>query len=143
MNKFKEGDIIVKDGYTYVCRIVGETESYFEHRWFKGLCITPENAYGSSGCGGHGEEFSCNKNLILFSHKCKYSKTKKNAKDYFPAGNDYPVIGSYIYCEPHALYLNVLEREYPVFYKQYIEFLYKDAFKDVKQDKVKTKKVKK
>ena len=126
MSKFEEGDIIVKDGYTYVCRIVGETEAYFEHRWFKGLFKNPENpenAWGDSGCGD-GEDFSCNKKLVLYSDKSKFIKNRENKNMNACGDYQYPVIGKHINCKADSFYLRVIQYNYPEVYRQYIEYLY-------------------
>lgn len=124
MSKFQEGDIIVKDNFTYVCRIAGETESYFEHRWFAGLFKTPDNnKWGSAGCGGHPDHL-CNKSLILFSDKCKLqSKTKENKRDGCCPKILYPVIGTYSECSS-SFKLDVIRNIYPDEYKNYINFLH-------------------
>ncbi len=133
MNKFKEGDIIVKDGFTYVCRIVGETESYFEHKWFAGLFKTPDNnKWGTAGCGGYPDHL-CSKNLILYSDKCKLQKTKSNSKDYCTYGSNYPVIGHTNCCGTTMFNMVILNNTYSDEYKRYIKFLYE---RDVESTKI-------
>lgn len=148
MNKFKEGDIVVKDGFTYVCRIVGETESYFEHRWFAGLFKTPNIKYGAAGCGGH-PDHSCTKNLILFSDRCRLQKSKSNSKDYCTHGSNYSVIGNTNGCGTTMFNMAILSNMYPDEYKNYVKFLYErdvettKIVEAIKELKTKNKKVKK
>lgn len=151
MSTFKIGDIIVKDDYTYVCRIVGEVESLFEKRWFKGLFKNPENSctcLGSSGCGDEG--FSCSDTLILFSDKSKYlvnNRSSNNKNSHITKEQLYPVIGVYKQCSPLYIAIDSLRRIYPEAYKNYIESLYnnlelKEALKEVAKEKSKKSKKK-
>lgn len=145
MNKFKEGDIIVKDGFTYVCRIVGETESYFEHRWFAGLFKTPNDSkWGAVGCGGHPDHL-CTKNLILFSDRCRLQKkSQENKQTYTYDTQTYPVIGNSNGCGTTMFNTAILSNLYPDEYKSYIKFLYERDVETTKPvEPIKTKKVKK
>lgn len=152
MNTFKVGDIIVKDDYTYVCRIVGEVESLFEKRWFRGLFKNPENPYGClAGCGDEG--FSCSDKLILFSDRSKYlvNTRSSNAKNTCGTKEQlYPVIGIYKQCSPLYIAIESLRSIYPEAYENYIKTLYdklhekelKDAVKEVVKEKSKKSKKK-
>ncbi len=140
MSKFKEGDIIVKNDYTYVCRIVGETEALFEKRWFKGLFKNPENSPCVSGCGDEG--FSCNDTIILFSDKCRYlvnTKHSNNKNVCSTKDNLYPVIGTYIQCQGTPINLEKLKYHYPEAYKNYITSLYDRLPKEQVEMEVKKK----
>lgn len=127
-NLYKEGYIIVHDGYTYVCRIVGEKEAYFNKYVFKGLFKNPTKMYGVGGCGGFQEDesgysFKCDDHVILWSEIYDTNRCGTNKKDFRPtAVPKHPIIGREDGCS--VLWnLNVLKGCYPVEYEKYLEYL--------------------
>ena len=141
MNIYKKGDIIVKDNYTYVCRIVGETEAYFEPRWFKYLFNTPQDNGGAiSGSGSMDSLFTPEKSLIIFSQKQKLTVSQKENEKSFYDPYKYPVIGSSHMCSL-SIELYVIKNNYPEAYEKYIEGLASDLLKS-KESKVILKKIK-
>lgn len=124
-NKFEEGDIIIKDGYTYVCRIVGKKEAYFEHRWFKGLCNNPPNTLGMPYGTKWPKEANVASSLILSADKGYYLIPEKDkTEDIRGPVFMYPIIGT---TDKHGFHIEInmtyLSRVYPDYYREYLKSL--------------------
>lgn len=125
LSKFKIGDIIVKDGYTYVCRIVGKKESYFVQKWFKGLFKNPDKTLFESGCNG-GENFKCENNLILNTDKTYYDTPQTDRNAILLGSNLYPVIGTESFTGSVSFNLRRICYYYIEDYKNYVKHLHSE-----------------
>lgn len=114
MQKFKEGDLIIKDGKTYFARIIGETETLFDEVEINGLAegsqyMSGWRTYGISHSIIIGPPADCSTGQC--QPKCFNTKTgrieRKNT-DY-----EYPIIGSFKKFGSINIDLMTLSRYYP------------------------------